>query len=283
VQQASTGLGLPIARKLARMMGGDVRLEPNPLQHGTCFVFELPFVTLTATGSAKSDDTESLPSVGSGPQSDPARSSKPRLVSGADADADKVGARSAARAAAPTAAAAPVAPPAPPVAPPAPKKPLAGLRIAAAEDEPATHMILKRMLEKGGVDEVKMFFEGSELSRQYRANPALFDHFDIILIDMHMMYNDGLTTLRLLREAGCTMPCIAVTGAASEEEAAAYIAGGFATVCVKPYTAEQLFGHVLGVLRARQKKRDRHSDKGKVDSDKDKVDAATDASFALDP
>ncbi len=195
----------------------------------------------------------------------------PRRVAGANADADEVGAPSAARAAAPTAAAAPVAPP-------APKKPLAGLRIVAAEDEPATHMILKRMLEKSGVDEVKMFFEGSELSRQYRANPALFDSFDIMLIDMHMMYNDGITTLRQLREAGCTVPCIAVTGAASEEEAAAYIAAGFAAVCAKPYTTEQLLGHVLGVLRALHKKRDRYSD-----ANPGKVDVATDASFALDP
>ena len=115
-------------------------------------------------------------------------------------------------------------------------------------------MILKRMLEKGGADEVKMFFEGSEMTRQYRARPAQFDNVDIYLVDMHMTYTDGLSTVKSLREAGCTKPCIAVTGAASENEAKAYVAGGFAAVCAKPYTAEQLFGHVHSVLRAHRKK-----------------------------
>jgi signal transduction histidine kinase/FixJ family two-component response regulator len=299
VQQASTGLGLPIARKLARMMGGDVRLEPNPLQRGTCFVFELPYVTITTPGGAagaEQSDASSLPSTesGSGASEVLARSHAAKRVARATADdfggdapdtARSVPPAAATAASAASAAAVAVAAPVAPAAAAAstaaaPKKPLAGLRVVAAEDEPATHMILKRMLAKGGVEEAMMFFEGLELSRQYRACPAHFDNVDIMLIDMHMMYNDGLTTLRLLRDAGCTLPCIAVTGATSEEEDKSYLAAGFAAVCAKPYTAEQLFGHVLAVLRAHHKKRDRNGD---GDSDKKRVHVTESNSFVLDP
>ncbi len=270
VQQASTGLGLPIARKLARLMGGDVRLEPNPLQHGTCFVFELPYVTLTAQDKSDTRSVHSATEGSSAPevlkqtssaQEVLARIRATKRVAGAtDKDYGQVPGSPAAPAVA-VAAAAPVAPAAAAASTEAaPKKPLAGLRIVAAEDEPATHMILKRMLEKGGVEETMMFFEGSELTRVYRECPASFYKFDVVLIDMHMVYNDGITTLRLLREAGCTLPCIAVTGATSEEESKSYSAAGFSAVCAKPYTAEQLFGHVHAVLRAHHKKRLRKGD-----------------------
>ena len=39
-QHAGSGLGLPLARRIARSTGGDVRLEPSDL--GSRFVIELP-------------------------------------------------------------------------------------------------------------------------------------------------------------------------------------------------------------------------------------------------
>lgn len=71
---------------------------------------------------------------------------------------------------------------------------------------------------------------------------AMDDRFDLILMDIQMPDLDGLTATRMIREAGKTVPIIAMTSHARKEDADTSLAAGMNDHLTKPIDLQTLHG-----------------------------------------
>lgn len=71
------------------------------------------------------------------------------------------------------------------------------------------------------------------------------EQFDIVFLDIYMPRMLGDEACRQLRAAGYTMPVVAATGNAQQEDKARYMAAGFSSVLPKPFGQSS----VLATLR----------------------------------
>ena len=188
-----SGLGMALSRRLARMMGGDLRVASTP-GHGTTFTLSLPAI------ASSLGDAPPVVEIAYDGASDAAASGAP----GADREGD--------------------------LAPP-----LAGFRILVAEDGPDNVRLYLRQLGRAGAD-VRVASNGREAVAlaQAAAVGVLDAPFDLILIDVQMPVLDGLEATRRLRALGFTVPVVAVTAAAGEEERARCLAAGCDGFLEKP-------------------------------------------------
>lgn len=67
------------------------------------------------------------------------------------------------------------------------------------------------------------------------------DYYDLILIDIGMPEMDGLEATRKLRQAGCSLPVIAMTANVSEQDRNAAMEAGMNAFAEKPVFVEKLF------------------------------------------
>ena len=190
-----SGLGMALSRRLARMMGGDLRVASTP-GHGTTFTLSLPAIA---------------PSLGDAP---PVVEIAHEATSGATNEPPC------------EASGQPEEDPAPP---------LAGFRILVAEDGPDNVRLYLRQLGRAGAD-VRVAANGREAVAlaQAAAVGVLDAPFDLILMDVQMPVLDGLEATRRLRALGFTVPVVAVTAAAGDEERARCLAAGCDGFLEKP-------------------------------------------------
>jgi len=157
-----TGLGLVISRRLARMLGGDVRLVSSEPGRGSLFRATIE------TGPLAHVPLRRLP---------------------------------------PTPRAAPQS---------SPIEHLEG-RVLVAEDGADNRRLIKRLLERVGLD-VTFAHDGEQAIKAALGAVEIEQPFDVILMDLQMPRVDGYVATQRLREAGYTGTIIALTAHAMEAE-----------------------------------------------------------------
>jgi PAS domain S-box-containing protein len=118
---------------------------------------------------------------------------------------------------------------------------LGGLRILIVEDEPDTRVLLKKALERFGAQ-----VETRELVEE--ALHALDESaFDVVLSDIAMPGEDGYSLIEKIRARGNSIPAIALTAYAREEDKQLALASGFQLHLAKPIAPKELAAAVASV------------------------------------
>jgi len=185
-----TGLGLTIARQLARLMGGDVTVVSEP-DRGARFTFSF--------GAAAAN--------------------RPEI----DVDA-----------------------PADPIAPqPLDKRALRNARILLTDDNVVNRQVIKLFLAPFGALIVEA--ENGRVALEKLAA----EHFDLVLLDIHMPVMDGQQTIKAIRGSDAdwrTIPVIALTANAMSGDRERYLALGMDDYLSKPVDQRELQSKILGLL-----------------------------------
>ena len=119
------------------------------------------------------------------------------------------------------------------------RRPQFGFHVLVVDDESLNTRVLNRMLSKLGCT-VVVRQDGDEVLDALAA-----EQFDIVFLDIYMPRMLGDEACRQLRAAGYTMPVVAATGNAQQEDKARYMAAGFSSVLPKPFGQSS----VLATLR----------------------------------
>ena len=128
-----------------------------------------------------------------------------------------------------------------------------GLRLMLAEDNDLNAEIAKMLLEDAGVI-VTVVGDGQQAVSLFREKPA--GTFDVILMDIMMPVMDGLTATKTIRaldrpDAG-TIPIIAMTANAFEEDAKKCLAAGMNAHLAKPLDIGKLIA-TIAQYKAKEK------------------------------
>ncbi|MCA8300652.1 response regulator [Burkholderia seminalis] len=112
------------------------------------------------------------------------------------------------------------------------------LRVLVAEDHPASRVLLRDQLDALRYD-ATIVTNGVEAMRAFFARS-----YDVVLTDLGMPELDGFALANFLREQGATVPVIAMTAHATEEDRRRCAQAGVAEVVLKPLSIDAL-GAVL--------------------------------------
>ena len=118
-------------------------------------------------------------------------------------------------------------------------------RVLFAEDDSLTSRMLVNLLWDIVGIEVSLATDGEEALRKATAEP-----FDLILMDMEMPQMNGYEATRRLREAGITIPIIALTAHAMAGDRQRCLAAGCTDYLSKPFTQKILVGTLCVYLPA---------------------------------
>lgn len=126
-------------------------------------------------------------------------------------------------------------------------RPLDGLRVLLAEDGPDNQRLITHHLQVAGAS-VELVENGQAavnrvLDRDGRSMP------DLILMDMHMPMLDGYQATRLLRDAGCVLPIVALTASTTAADQRQTSEAGCNRHLPKPYQPCDLIDVCLAVTR----------------------------------
>lgn len=112
-------------------------------------------------------------------------------------------------------------------------------RILVAEDGLDNQRLISLLLRKAGAD-VTMVQNGQEAIASVFQAEGLGTPFDIVLMDMQMPVMDGYTATRQIRDAGGTLPIIALTAHAMSGDQEKCLAAGCSGFATKPIDREML-------------------------------------------
>ncbi len=118
-------------------------------------------------------------------------------------------------------------------------QPIRDAHILLAEDNPVNQQVVREFLERSGI-RVSIANNGQEAVEQVGRQ-----HYDLVLMDLHMPVLDGLEATRRIRADGHTMPIIALTAAVLEQDSAASLAAGMNDHVAKPVDPEELIAALL--------------------------------------
>jgi len=124
--------------------------------------------------------------------------------------------------------------------------------ILVAEDNPLNQLVARSILEEFGIT-VMIAENGIEALEQWRQQ-----HFDMILMDMHMPEMDGLEATRHIRteeaETGSpSIPIVALTANNQKEDIDSCLDAGMNNFIGKPFKDEQLINLLIEYLATGQK------------------------------
>ncbi|WP_193101633.1 hybrid sensor histidine kinase/response regulator [Burkholderia sp. Z1] len=198
-----TGLGLPLCKRIVTLMGGELNVVSR-LGEGTIFTAALP---LPDAAPGWRIDTPELPAF-----ADAVRGY------GSASEADDV-LRATAGAEAGT------------LAWDDDEEPL---RVLVAEDHPASRALLRDQLDA-------LHYDATIVCNGVEAMRAFFEHpFDVVLTDLGMPELDGFALANFLREQGSTVPVIAMTAHATDEDRRRCERAGAVEVVLKPLSITTL-------------------------------------------
>lgn len=221
-----SGLGLFIAKELVERHGGSISAKSEGLGKGATFQFELPLYNYKR---AKPGDESSMiqrresraTSVKIGPEPVAATALPPSvLVESSSPNPSWL----------------------PPVGGEEPSKARSSspvtslsssdsrLRVLIVEDVASNRKLLRRLLERQG--HVCQEAENGDVA--FRAWNEKPDDFDVILMDYEMPVKNGPTAARELRQAGCTLCIVGVTGNMLPEDVDHFMSCGATGVLAKP-------------------------------------------------
>jgi CheY-like chemotaxis protein len=113
---------------------------------------------------------------------------------------------------------------------------LTGLDILVAEDNPVNQIVIQRLLERTGMN-VRMTSNGVECQQAYNKRTP-----DLVLMDCQMPICDGYQATIALRQAGATLPIIALTANTMPGDRAKCMAAGMDDHVGKPIEMATLMG-----------------------------------------
>ncbi len=119
------------------------------------------------------------------------------------------------------------------------------IRVLSVEDGESNQKLISLVLRRAGVATVDAALNG-----QIGVEMATANSYDIILMDMQMPVMDGYTAARKLREAGLTIPIIALTAHAMKEEEEKTKAAGCSGFVPKPIEIDVLLRTVAEAVHA---------------------------------
>lgn len=131
-----------------------------------------------------------------------------------------------------------------PTAAPAPQVPGFSASVLLVEDNPINRDIASAMLARLGVN-VHTATNGREA-----IGMAAAQDFDLIFMDVQMPVLDGLSATREIRATGSTVPIVALTANAFEEDRQACLSAGMNSYLTKPVTEEKILKGLQAVLIA---------------------------------
>jgi PAS domain S-box-containing protein len=131
-------------------------------------------------------------------------------------------------------------------APAAVARPLAGVRLLLAEDNPNNQQVARDLLESEGAA-VQVAADGTEALHAIASAPAAFD---VVLMDLQMPEMDGLEATRRIRALPVQrhLPIIAMTANAMAADRDACLAAGMDAHVGKPFDLAQLIAVILAQL-----------------------------------
>ncbi|MBL7729041.1 MAG: response regulator [Dinghuibacter sp.] len=117
--------------------------------------------------------------------------------------------------------------------------PLSGLKVLIAEDNKINALVLGKFLEKWQVD-MQVVVNGREA-----LNKLEQEHFDLVLMDLHMPVMDGMEATQQIRknasETVKNIPVIALTADATSETQKQVLENGFNHYLSKPFNPDNLY------------------------------------------
>ena len=125
---------------------------------------------------------------------------------------------------------------------------LTGFRVLVAEDTRGLQVLIRRLLEAASA-EVVVVGNGQEAIDRLRQTDGEAP-FDVVLMDMQMPILDGFSATRHLRQAGSTIPIVALTAGAMEGDRERCLAAGVSDYVSKPFSRETIL-QVIHRLRSR--------------------------------
>jgi osomolarity two-component system sensor histidine kinase TcsA len=121
----------------------------------------------------------------------------------------------------------------------------ANKRLLLAEDNAINRKVMTRMLAGLGFDEVDTAADGKEAVSKALQKPG----YDLILMDVNMPIQDGLSATKDIRAKGLQVPIVAMTANALKGQAESYIAKGMTGYIAKPVDRTLLIKLLIGCLQ----------------------------------
>jgi osomolarity two-component system sensor histidine kinase TcsA len=122
-----------------------------------------------------------------------------------------------------------------------------GKRLLLAEDNFINRKVMLKMLAGMGFENVDIAKDGKEAVNKADHNPF---PYDLILMDVNMPVQDGVSATKELREKGAKVPIVAMTANALKGQAETYIAKGMTGYVAKPVDRDLLIKLLLKCLRS---------------------------------